>query len=110
MTPSDFQPPSARTEPQGGEKRWRHNRYMDGKYDRGWDMSVELIAAILLWGGVGWLIDRWLGTAPWVMVAGFLIGNAAGIYLVWIRAVADEQRTAEQHREPPTEGSERGTG
>lgn len=86
---------------------------MDGKYDRGWDMSVEMIAAILLWGGVGWLVDRWLGTAPWAMVAGFLVGNAAGIYLVYVRAKADEHRRAQRDQAAqgrPTEGGQRGTG
>jgi hypothetical protein len=33
----------------------------------------------------GWLIDRWLGTAPWFLAVGAILGNAAGIYLVWLR-------------------------
>jgi F0F1-type ATP synthase assembly protein I len=49
-------------------------------------MGVELMAAILLWGGVGWLADRWLGTGPWLLGAGALIGYAAGLYLVWLRS------------------------
>ncbi|HUH06962.1 MAG TPA: AtpZ/AtpI family protein [Egibacteraceae bacterium] len=47
--------------------------------------SADLFAAILAWGGIGWLLDRWLGTAPWLMVTGFLIGNALGLYLAWLR-------------------------
>lgn len=49
-------------------------------------MSVELIAAILTWTGIGWLVDRWLGTMPWFLVAGALIGNAAGLFLIWLRS------------------------
>jgi F0F1-type ATP synthase assembly protein I len=49
-------------------------------------MSLELISAILVWAGIGWLVDRWLGTAPWFVAIGALVGNAAGIYLVWLRS------------------------
>jgi ATP synthase protein I len=39
-----------------------------------------LFAAVV--GGLiaGWLLDRWLGTAPWLLVAGIVLGAAAGIY------------------------------
>ena len=53
-------------------------------------MSMELLAGILTWMGIGWLLDRWLGTMPWLMVAGALVGNAAGIYLIWIRCSRED--------------------
>ena len=49
-------------------------------------MSVELLAGSGPWMGIGWLADRWLETGPWLMVAGALIGNAAGLYLIWLRS------------------------
>lgn len=49
-------------------------------------MGVELMAAILTWSGLGYLADQWLGTGPWLLAIGALVGNAAGIYLVWIRS------------------------
>lgn len=49
-------------------------------------MSLELIAATLTWAGIGYLTDRALGTGPWLLVVGALLGNAAGIYLVWLRS------------------------
>lgn len=48
-------------------------------------MGMELMAAVLLWAGIGWLVDGWIGTAPWGLVVGALIGNAAGMYLVFLR-------------------------
>lgn len=61
-------------------------------------MGVELLAATLTWAGIGWLIDRQLGTAPWFLAIGALIGNAAGIYLIWLRGsrmdAADVARAA----------------
>jgi ATP synthase protein I len=36
---------------------------------------------------LGWAIDRWLGTRPWVMLAMFFLGVAAGMLNVY-RAVS----------------------
>ena len=49
-------------------------------------MGTELMSAIVLWTGLGWLVDRWLGTSPWFLVVGGLIGNFAGLYLIWLRS------------------------
>jgi F0F1-type ATP synthase assembly protein I len=43
-----------------------------------------LSAGVGFWGGVGWLVDRWLGTS-FVVGIGLLLGAAAGIYLVYLR-------------------------
>ena len=48
-------------------------------------MGVELITATLTWAAIGWFVDRWLGTEPWFLAIGAILGNAAGIYLVWLR-------------------------
>lgn len=42
--------------------------------------SYSLIGAILLVGGAGYLVDRWLGTDPWFLLAGLLLGLATGFY------------------------------
>lgn len=49
-------------------------------------MAVELLTATFFWGAVGWLLDSWLLTGPWLMAAGFLLGNATGFYLVYLRS------------------------
>lgn len=49
-------------------------------------MSMELLAAILTWTGIGWYLDRVLGTGPWLVAIGALVGNAAGLYLIYLRA------------------------
>lgn len=49
-------------------------------------MGVELLAAILTWSGIGYLVDRALATAPWFLAIGALIGNFAGLYLVYWRS------------------------
>jgi F0F1-type ATP synthase assembly protein I len=42
--------------------------------------SYTLIGAILLFGGVGYAIDRWQGTSPWFLLAGLLLGVVVGFY------------------------------
>ena len=49
-------------------------------------IGVELVAALAVAMGVGWLLDRWLGTRPWLMIVFFFLGSAAGIMNVY-RAV-----------------------
>jgi ATP synthase protein I len=45
-------------------------------------IGVELVAALAVGIGIGLLLDRWLGTTPWLMVLFFLLGGAAGIFNV----------------------------
>lgn len=37
-----------------------------------------LLGAILLLAAIGYLLDRWLDTGPWLLVAGLLIGVSIG--------------------------------
>lgn len=45
-----------------------------------------LIAGILLYGGVGWLLDRWFGTI-FLLPIGIVLGAAAGVYVIHRRFV-----------------------
>lgn len=66
-------------------------------------MQVELIVAMLTWGGIGYLVDRQLGWGPWLTVLGSFVGYAAGLYLVWLRSQrmdADERAAAGPATEP----------
>lgn len=42
--------------------------------------SYTLIGAILLLGGIGYVLDRWVGTTPWFVLAGLLMGLIVGFY------------------------------
>ena len=53
----------------------------------GMRIGTELVAAMIVSVGLGWLLDRWLGTRPWLMVAFFFLGAGAGILNVY-RTVA----------------------
>jgi ATP synthase protein I len=46
---------------------------------RGFRLSAEFVAGILVGAAIGWAIDRWLGTRPWGMIVLLLFGFAAGV-------------------------------
>jgi ATP synthase protein I len=46
---------------------------------RGFRLSTELVAGVLVGAGIGWLLDRWLGISPWGMIVFLLLGFAAGV-------------------------------
>jgi F0F1-type ATP synthase assembly protein I len=51
--------------------------------------SYGLIGALLLFGAIGYGLDKWLGTAPWCLFGGLLLGIVVGFYelakTVWHR-------------------------
>ena len=49
-----------------------------------WAVLSYLLGGVILYGGLGWLIDLWLGTRGFV-AGGIVLGAAAGIVLVWLR-------------------------
>lgn len=61
--------------------------------DSGWTMTIELLTATAVWGAIGWFLDRWLDTEPWLLAGGIILGFGLGSYLVILRA--KEQGEAE---------------
>ena len=48
-------------------------------FARGFRLSSEMVGGVLVGAGLGWLLDRWLGTSPWGLIVFLLLGFAAGI-------------------------------
>ena len=46
-----------------------------------WTIIGILLAGVIAWGGIGWLIDRWLGTSAFLPI-GIVVGAAGAFYLV----------------------------
>lgn len=42
-------------------------------------LSSEMVAGVLVGGFIGWTLDNWLGTEPWLLLVFFFFGIAAGI-------------------------------
>ncbi|HTT85311.1 MAG TPA: AtpZ/AtpI family protein [Rhizomicrobium sp.] len=67
--------------------------------------ATELVVAIGFCAGLGWLLDRWLHTAPIFLVIMFVLGAAAGIFNV-IRAAKELNAEAAKHPAPPVKDDE----
>jgi ATP synthase protein I len=51
----------------------------------GWTITATMIAGILLWGGVGYVIDRLVGTPQLFFAFGTILGAGGSIYIVYLR-------------------------
>ena len=68
MTQQDPQPPSGE-EPSQGDP---------------WHAFGYLVSGVALYGFLGWLADRWLGTS-FLVVLGILLGAGFGLYMTFAR-------------------------
>lgn len=58
-------------------------------------VGTEFVAATAVGAFFGYLLDRFLGTWPWLLILGMFLGLAAGMLNVYRLA----QRTSEEERE-----------
>lgn len=79
----------------------------------GWGVTGTLISGMAVWGGVGWLLDRWLDVRGF-FAAGIILGVAVGVYVVVVKygaAPSDGARSAgrtpDRGHRPPTEKGRR---
>ena len=42
--------------------------------------ALVLFSSVISFCGAGWLLDRLLGTKPWLLVTGIVLGAIAGFY------------------------------
>jgi ATP synthase protein I len=49
----------------------------------GFRVASELVAGVLVGGGIGWAIDRWLGSAPIGLMVMLFVGMASGFWNVY---------------------------
>lgn len=53
-------------------------------------VGVEMVSAMAVGAFLGYWLDRWLGTKPFLMIVLLLLGGAAGVRNVW--RVVDTKR------------------
>ena len=46
-------------------------------------VAVEIVSAVVIGFCLGWFLDDWLGTKPWLMLMFVVIGFAAGVLNVY---------------------------
>lgn len=56
--------------------------------------GIELAVTPVVFGGIGWSLDRWLGTGPWIAVALVVFALVGTVAKMWF-AYDVEMRTLE---------------
>ena len=74
---------------QQAEAKRAKKKQGDPNYQAGQLVLSYLIGAPLGSGIIGWLLDRWLGTQPWVMLAMLFLGFAGGF--VSVMAISNQR-------------------
>jgi len=64
-------------------------------------LGIELVAGVAVGGFIGWALDRWLGTAPFLMVVFLGLGATAGIMNV-VRTAQRMQAEAPSTKDLPS--------
>ena len=49
-----------------------------------WHAVGYLVSGVFVYGLLGWLADRWLGTS-FLVAVGIMVGALLGLYLTWNR-------------------------
>lgn len=69
---------------QGGKKeRSGGAGALNSSFGTGLRIGVEMVSALAVGLGIGWLLDAWLDTKPWLMVVFFFLGAGAGVMNVY---------------------------
>lgn len=50
-------------------------------------VGTELVAGVAVGGAIGYGLDKWLGTSPFLLILMFFLGAAGGMMNVWRAAV-----------------------
>lgn len=64
-------------------------------------LGVELVAGVAVGGFIGWALDRWLGSAPFLMVVFLVLGAAAGMMNVFRAAKAMQAKAPTAGKDLP---------
>jgi len=61
-------------------------------------IGIELIVLIVVFMVIGWLLDRWWGTSPWMMLSLAVLGVVGGLYKAAMEARAAGDKAQEKYR------------
>lgn len=75
---------------------------LDDNVTRGMDMGFTIVVL----AGIGYLLDRWLGTTPWLTI-GFVVVAGIGVFAALKYRYEASMATYERERSERTKPSER---
>lgn len=85
----------------------RAKQQLNRGYSDGLARGIELVVAPLVMGAIGWLLDGWLGTAPFLAVGLGVFGVAGVFAKLW--AGYDREMHVVQEGKPWTRANEAAT-
>jgi len=72
-------------------KNHSNNDNEKSSFGKAFQLSTELVSAVLVATIIGFILDNWFDTKPWLIIIFFFIGVAAGIMNV-IRSAKKMQK------------------
>ena len=64
-------------------KRETTTTQVAGAVNDGWIEGGSFLSSILAGTLIGYLLDQWLGTEPWLIIVGIVAGSYSGFMRVW---------------------------
>lgn len=65
-----------------------------GQFSSGVDLISSVVAGLVLGLGLDW----WLGTRPWFIVIGVVVGSVSGFYKLWQHSAVLEEQAKDRRR------------
>ena len=66
-------------------------------------LGLEMAISVIIGLAIGYYLDKWLGTSPWMTVVWLGLGFAAGVrslYRAALRSGRDQEKEEEKRRRP----------
>ncbi len=83
---SDDKPPPSLEELDSRLKKVQQERqHTDGagmpptRFGQSLHLGIEMAATLAVGGGIGWYLDHWLDTQPWLLIGFLFLGIGAGL-------------------------------
>jgi ATP synthase protein I len=74
-----------------------------------WRISIEIVVALVVCTAIGWALDYWFGTKPWLMLLFLFLGGAAGLNNAVRTALRMDAQAAEDLQRKSQARSKAGT-
>jgi ATP synthase protein I len=69
------------------------SKQVHSSVDQGWMQAGSFLNSVLAGTLLGYVLDLWLGTEPWLVIIGIVLGSYSGFMKIWamIRSQDEEQ-------------------
>lgn len=83
------------------QKKWRHDL---GEVTPYLSIGVQLAATMVVYVGLGWLVDRWQDTTPLFLIVGSVVGMVA----FFVQLIRVSKELSARNRKPTPKDGETG--